>query len=453
MNILIVNTSDVTGGAAIAANRLMEALKEGNVHVRMLVRDKRSQNLSVLSLKPSPLLKLKFVWERAVIWLRNRLSTKNLWQVDIANAGTDITRLPEFQWADVIHLHWVNQGFLSWSDVEHIVKSGKRVVWTLHDQWPYTGICHYTDGCERYQTHCHHCPLLKGGNTDPEADVRGGKDLSYRLFEKKMATYRLINHITFVGCSQWIADLARKSALLQPPQPPRGSEMAREQNARDYSSTPLKVVHIPNTINQRVFRPSDKMAARTAHGLPQDKKLLLFSSLKVTDKRKGIDYLIEACRMMHEQHPEWDSQLGIVVVGKQAEAMQGVFPYPLYAIDYISDEKRMALLYTAVDAFVTPSLQDNLPNTIVEAMSVGTPCVGFRVGGIPEMINHRQDGYVAEPCNAEDLAEGILYVIDKENHESLSQAAAKFAARTYNPTRIARMYEDVYRDNFLDFGF
>ena len=448
MNILIVNTSDNTGGAAIAANRLKGALLDMHYDVRMLVRDSRTQDMRVLPIPRSPWLKLKFVWERAVIWLRNGFNKQKVWLVDIANVGTDITKLPEFQWADVVHLHWVNQSFLSWADVERIVQSGKRVVWTLHDQWPYTGICHYTEGCDRYQTHCHHCPQLKGSGAEPKEKQEVGKDLSYRLFEKKRATYQLINRITFVGCSQWITDLARKSALLQPPLSPRGSKMAEGQNASDYSSTPLRVVHIPNTINMRVFRPTDKAEARKIHGFPQDKTLLLFSSLKVTDKRKGIDYLIEACRLMHQQHPEWDGKLGIVVVGKQAEAMQGVFPYPLYAIPYICDEARMAQLYAAVDAFVTPSLQDNLPNTILEAMSVGTPCVGFRVGGIPEMINHHLDGYVAEPRNAQDLADGILYVIDKENNTTLSEAAAKFAARTYNPTRIARMYEDVYSSQF-----
>lgn len=426
MNVLIINTSEKTGGAAIAANRLMDALNANGLKARMLVRDKQTESLTVSAITRSPKLKWNFVWERACIWKSNHFSKKNLWQIDIANCGTDITELEEFKKADVIHLHWINQGFLSMGGLEKIVQSGKRIVWTLHDQWPYTGICHYTDGCDRYQDHCHHCPLL---------NERKEKDLSYRLFDKKLHLYHLINRITFVGCSQWISELAQKSALLK----------GVQSDSVNGSIAPCKVVHIPNTIDQTVFHPSDKMKARDSHGLPHDKRLLLFSSMKVTDKRKGIDYLVEACRMMHEQHPELDSQIGIVVVGQKTEAMNGMFPYPLHALPYISDERQMALLYTAVDAFVTPSMQDNLPNTIVEAMSVGTPCVGFRVGGIPEMIHHRLDGYVAELQNAQDLAEGILYVLDEENHASLSREAAKYAARTYNPSRIARLYEEVYR--------
>ena len=434
MNVLIVNTSDKTGGAAIAASRLMEALNANGVKARMLVRDKQTECLEVVPVPQSPLLKLRFVWERAVIWMRNWFSKKHLWEVDIANVGTDITRLPEFQWADVIHLHWVNQSFLSWRDIERIVLTGKRVVWTLHDQWPYTGICHYAEDCERYQSHCHHCPLLWGGNDRPDCEETGGKDLSYKLFERKMATYQLVNRITFVGCSEWISNQARKSALLR----------GRQTDKVNGNVPPCRVVHIPNTINQAVFCPSDRASARTSLGLPHDRSLLLFSSLKVTDKRKGIDYLVEACRLLAEQHPHSKERIGIVVVGKNTEAMQGMFPFPLFPLEYITDEQRMALLYTAVDAFITPSLQDNLPNTIVEAMSVGTPCVGFRVGGIPEMIHHLQDGYVAEPQNAQDLADGILYVIDPQHRDTLSRSAAHFAAQTYHPNRIARLYEAVY---------
>lgn len=415
MNVLIVNTSEKTGGAAIAANRLMEALISNGVKAKMLVRDKQTDNLNVCAIPQSSMLRLKFVWERLVIWLHNRLSRQNLWQMDIANTGTDITQLPEFQWADVIHLHWVNQAFLSMRDIEKIVESGKRVVWTLHDQWPYAGICHYTEQCDRYTTHCHDCPLLKG---------HSGKDLSYRLFERKLSLYQHINRIAFIGCSQWITDLAKQSAV----------------------AGGLRVVHIPNAINHAVFHPTDRAEARRAHGLPADKQLLLFSSLKVTDKRKGIDYLVEACRLLAAEHPELKERIGIVVVGKQAESMQGMFPFPLYSIPYISEERKMALLYTAVDAFITPSLQDNLPNTIVEAMSVGTCCVGFRVGGIPEMIHHQQDGYVANPCDAADLAQGIRYVLSPENASRLSLAAAHFAAETYNPSRIARLHEAVYRN-------
>ena len=144
MRVLIVNTSERVGGAAIAANRLMEALKKNGVKVKMLVRDKQTDHLTVLSIGHHWMQPLKFIWERLCIFIANNFSRKNLFQVDIANAGTDITKLSEFQRADVIHLHWVNQGFLSLADIDKVMHAGKPVVITMHDQWYFTGICHYS---------------------------------------------------------------------------------------------------------------------------------------------------------------------------------------------------------------------------------------------------------------------------------------------------------------------
>ena len=157
MRVLLINTSERMGGAAIAASRLLEALKNHGIKAKMLVRDKETDQITVVPLRQSWWLVWKFVWERVVIWMANRFSRKDLFAVDIANTGTDITALPEFQQADVIHLHWINQGMLSMQGVRKILESGKPVVWTMHDLWPCTGICHYTRGCDHYRTECHNC--------------------------------------------------------------------------------------------------------------------------------------------------------------------------------------------------------------------------------------------------------------------------------------------------------
>ena len=141
MRVLIINTSERLGGAAVAASRLMESLKNNGIKAKMLVRDKQTDQISVVGLQRNWWQVWRFVWERIVIWKANRFKKNNLFAVDIANTGTDITSLPEFQQADVIHLHWVNQGMLSLNDIRKILKSGKPVVWTMHDMWPCTGIC------------------------------------------------------------------------------------------------------------------------------------------------------------------------------------------------------------------------------------------------------------------------------------------------------------------------
>lgn len=177
MRVLIINTSERIGGAAVAAGRLMESLKNNGIKAKMLVRDKQTDQISVVGLKRSWLHVWKFMWERIVIWKANRFKKNDLFAVDIANTGTDITSLPEFQQADVIHLHWINQGMLSLNTIRKILTSGKPVVWTMHDMWPCTGICHYARECRNYEQECHHCPYIYGGG--------GKKDLSTRIFRKK----------------------------------------------------------------------------------------------------------------------------------------------------------------------------------------------------------------------------------------------------------------------------
>ena len=412
MRVLIVNTSERTGGAAIAANRLMHALNRNGVEAQMLVRDRKTDALEVVSIPQSWRLKANFLWERGVIWLNNGLSKQGIFQVDIANAGTDITTLPAFRQADVIHLHWVNQGFLSLKNLERICASGKPVVMTLHDQWYFTGICHYSSDCDKYRTQCEKCPMLKGP----------GIDLARRVYNRKRAIYEGRN-ITFVGCSRWMADLARKSSLT------RGHT----------------VTNVPNAIDTDVFKPMDKLEARRRHNLPMDKKLLLFGAQRITDKRKGFDFLVEACEHISMHHPTLPGQLEVVVLGGDAPSVKELLPLPVHIVNYLSNEDDIAQLYNAVDLFVTPSLQDNLPNTIVEAMSCGTPCVGFDVGGIPEMINHKQDGYVADYCDSLDFAQGIAWCLNPDRQPALSAAARAAALATYSQSVAATRYLSIYQ--------
>lgn len=411
MKVLLVNTSERTGGAAIACNRLMEALNHNGVKAKMLVRDKQTTSTYAASIPKGIKQKFDFVWERGVIFLHNRLNKKGIFQVDIANTGTDITRMKEFQEADIIHLHWTNQGFLSLEGLDKILHSGKKIVITMHDQWYFTGICHYSSECKRYQSLCTDCPQLKGIF----------KDISQSIFKKKQAMYSS-SHITFVGCSQWIADMARLSILT------KGQT----------------VTSIPNAIDTNTFSPKDWKLSRRAFGLPEDKKLILFGAQRITDERKGFKYLVEACKIIKEQHPGAASEIGIVVVGGKSEAISNALPLPVFTVPYISEESEMVKLYNAVDIYVTPSLQDNLPNTIVEAMACGIPCVGFRVGGIPEMIDHEANGYVAEYRDANDFAQGILWTLAIENYTELSNAARAKALNTYSESAVAKKYIEVY---------
>ena len=416
MKVLLINTSERTGGAAIACNRLMDALKNNGVRAKMLVRDKQTDRLLVVALRPSVMLPIKFVYERLTIFFHNRFSRKNLFQVDVANAGTDVTHLNEFKQADVIHLHWVNQGFLSLDNLDKIIHSGKKIVITMHDQWYFTGVCHYSGECTKFQTSCEKCELLKGTLYD----------ITKSVFEKKRAIYKDAD-ITFVSCSKWLGNIAKTSLLAQG----------------------HKVVSIPNAIDTDLFRPCSKAEARQRQGLPKNMRLLLFGSQKITDERKGFRFLVEACETIKKNHPELSSQIGVVVLGGQSDVVQSQLPFPVFPISYVSDQQHIVDLYNAVDIYVTPSLQDNLPNTIVEAMSCGVPCVGFNVGGIPEMIDHKQNGYVAKYRDADDFAEGIVWTLNQDGYTKLSELSRAKAVATYSQESVANKYIEIY-DNSGD---
>lgn len=411
MRVLIINTSERIGGAAIAANRLMNALKKYGIKAKMLVRDKQTDRLTVVPIATSWLLPLKFVWERIVIFLANGLNRKLLFQVDIANAGTDITSMAEFKRADVIHLHWVNQGFLSLDNINKIMHSGKKIVITMHDQWYFTSVCHYSGDCIKYRKRCEKCAMMKSG-------VFG--DYAKKVFERKQGIYKDVD-LTFVGCSKWIADMARSSKLTEG----------------------KKVLNIPNAIDTNVFCPNDKLEVRKAFGLPIDKKLLLFGSQRITDERKGFKYLVDALNIIKDINKELANDIELVVVGGDSEKVRNEVPFNIIPVSYVSDIKKMVDLYNAVDIYVTPSLQDNLPNTIVEAMSCGIPCVGFNVGGIPEMIDHKKNGYVAEYKNAKDFADGIIWTLTS-NYGALCGDARGKAIDTYSELAVAKKYVEVY---------
>lgn len=413
MRVLIINTSERIGGAAIAANRLMQALKKNGVKARMLVRDKQTDQLTVVSIGYGWTQPIKFLWERVSIFAANKFSKRNLFLVDIANAGTDITKNIEFERADVIHLHWVNQGYLSINNLNKILHSGKRVVITMHDQWYFTGICHYSGDCDKYTSHCHHCTLMNGTALG---------DFASQLFDKKQHIYE-DSKVTFVGCSQWMANLARTSALTQG----------------------HKVVSIPNAINTEQFRPLDKTAARKELSLPLKGKLLLFGCQRITDERKGFRYLVDALQIIKRDNPEIAQNTEIVVVGGKADSISSHLPFSIIPVSYVSDPKKMIALYNAVDLYVTPSLQDNLPNTIMEALACGTPCVGFDVGGIPEMIDHKKNGYVARYKDSADFAEGIKWVLTSD-HDKLSAKAREKVMNNYTEDIVAKKYIEVYED-------
>ncbi|MDL2257210.1 glycosyltransferase [Bacteroidales bacterium OttesenSCG-928-I14] len=416
MKVVLINTSERTGGAAIACNRLMKALRKNGHEAVTIVLDKQSNDDRVIVAKRGIfnrlLSRFNFYWELLVIFINNRFKKKYLFSVSLANTGFDISKHPLIQNADIIHLHWVNHGFLSLKSIQKLIERGKPVVWTLHDMWSATGICHYPYECTNYQSGCHDCQYLLNPHK---------KDLSYTYFNKKRSLG--LDKIQYVGCSKWIAGETEKGAFL---------------SGASFTS-------IPNPIDTNIFSPKERIEARKRFNLPQDKYLLLFSAAKISDERKGGIYFVEACNYLQTNYPEIAEKTEVLLMGQGDSEFFEQIRLKVNTLSYISDEESMAYAYSAADAFVIPSLGDNLPNTIMESMACGTPCIGFNVGGIPEMIEHKTNGYIAEYKDSKDLMAGIIDVLDPTNLSAYSSNAVKKVNREYKEAVIVQSYTQLYQ--------
>lgn len=407
MKILHLSTSDIDGGAARAAYRLHQGLNQMGVSSYMLVRDKQKKSPSVIS-DTSAITKLGPILNRLPLRKypeRDAVMFSSQWFIDsLAKPIADIN-------PDVVHLHWVCNGFLQ---IETLKKINKPIVWTLHDMWPFTGGCHYTQGCDRYKHQCGSCPILHSQKQ---------KDLSFQTLQRKAKAWKDLK-LTIVTSSRWLAGCANESALF------------KHQS----------VEAIANSIDTKLFRPGLKQSAREILNLPQDKKLLLFVAGSTTgDPRKGFQYLVDALNLL--QH-RGDCTFELAILGEEAPTDASPWTFKTHYLGRFSDEVSLALVYNAADIFIAPSVQDNLPNTVVEALACGTPCIAFKIGGMPDMIDHQQNGYLASPFDIEDLGQGIEWILnDDAKHSELSARARQKAEENFSieqqSAKFLKLYESL----------
>lgn len=416
MKIALVNTFHFSGGAAVACHRLMHALQKNGVDATMLVQEGNFPDRGVTEFQPDYAGRkkafLRFAADRFYFLLYEK-NKEVRFAFSPANIGTDISRHPVIQEAAIIHLHWINFGFLSLGSLKKLVQLNKPIVWTLHDMWAFTGGCHYSGTCTKYYTHCHTCPFLKNAHA---------KDLSYRVFEQKIALFHNAN-ITFVTCSQWLGGLARQSTLLQ--------------------NFPIQA--IPNPIDTTVYKPMLKQQARDALQLPMDKKLILFGAFKISDPRKGFQFLKEALQILKHTYPFQTTGIGLLFFGKtDPDLLKTDLAFPQYHLGKLSSTEKLVQAYNAADVYVLPSLEDNLPNTVIESLACGTPAVAFHTGGLPEMITHGQNGYLASYQSAQDLAAGIYQILFSSAIHELSTQARQHVLINFNEALVAQKYSQLY---------
>lgn len=417
MKILLLNTSDTSGGASQACNRLYRALRQAGADVQFWVNEKNSGDSDIRSFNKNIFQKtvseIRFAAEKISLYPRLK-NWRDIFFFSPANTGMDISAHPAVQWADVIHLHWFNHGFLSLGSLQKLSGLGKKIVWTLHDMWAFTGGCHYSRGCLAFKANCGNCPYLREGGAD---------DLSVKIRNRKYAVYNK-DVFSFVTCSQWLADIASQSALL-----------------REFDIHP-----IPNPIDVNVFKPVEKKIARGNLGLADDKFYILFASQNLGDERKGFRYLKEALDILARRNPEIRGHAELIVFGKTKVDLQSLLPFKLHPLGMLSSSEKIAMSYNAADIFVLPSLEDNLPNTVMESLSCGIPVVAFNTGGIPEMIDHGSNGFLAAQRSANELAEGISKIIRNEApYQSLSDNARRKVLDNFTNDRVSRKYIEVYQ--------
>lgn len=311
---------------------------------------------------------------------------------------------------DIVHLGWVSGGFLP---LNQIGKISKPIVWTLHDLWPLTGGCHYTEGCQRFTDVCGRCPMLNSGREN---------DLSQWIWKQKDKYWKEKN-ITLVAPSKWVAECAQNSSLFKD----------------------KRIAMINHGIDLQRYRPIDRDFARDWLGFPRDKRLLLFGAFNIEDARKGINHLKVAITKLASQHSMND--LHIIVMGNYTEHPLQDVGVPIHFTGYLHDDISVAMIHSAVDLVVVPSSAETFGYMALEAIACGTPVVAFNTTGLVDVVEHERTGYLAELGSPEDLAFGISWVLeDPQRWHVLSQQARQRAEEYFSAATMAEKHIALYRD-------
>jgi glycosyltransferase involved in cell wall biosynthesis len=409
MKILYLNGADNEGGAAKAATRLLDGIRAQGAEASLYVQRKfgdapfvegpESRFGKIMGFARPTL-------EQTILGI-SPAKVKGPFSAAYLPDGL-LPRIEKFA-PDILHLHWVARMMR----IETLGRVQVPIVWTMHDSWAFTGGCYLPFDCTRYQGSCGGCPIL-GSSTE--------EDLSRRVWKRKLQAWANLN-LTLVAPSRWLAGKARESSLFRDAQ----------------------IEVIPNGIDVERYKPLEKTAAREKLSLPQDKKLVLFGAKgALSDRNKGFLHLQKALGELAAGPGRDDVEL--VVFGAAAPSHAPELGFKTHYTGWQHDDVSLALLYAAADVFVLPSISENLPYTVMEAMSCGTPCVGFDQGGVADLIDHRRNGYLAKAYEATDLGRGIAWVLENpERRKQLSVEGRGKVLQQYAEGRVTLRYMELYR--------
>lgn len=365
--------------SASPANRLHRAFREAGVESRILAlysNKNDSPGISVMEKKGRLVSKINNTIQSYLT--RNMLTKYGKFSYPVL--GSDVSVRKEILQADVIYIHWILNGFLSIQSLEELARLNKPIIFVMHDMWTITGGCHHSFDCDKYTVQCQNCQFFASDKV---------RDLSYKGFNKKQRFFSKYQNLYFVSPSIWLYDCAQKSALL-------GSK---------------PVFHIPNVIDTSLFKPFSRKVARQILNLDSKKDIIAFGAMAINSPYKGWKYLKTALNILYESGKR-EIQIVVFGSGPNSEISESI-PFETRFVGFVDNEYATSVIYNAANVFVAPSLADNLPYTILESLSCGTAVTAFEVGGIPELIAHKNNGYLAEHKNSEDLAKGIAYCLEK----------------------------------------
>lgn len=404
--VVLVNHSDTLGGAAIVTFRLMQALRNQGVDARMVVYTKTSDEKNVEMVYTRFIRGMAFCLERLKILPAVGFDYSNLFKVSTGAFGLNVHLHPWVKEADIVCLNWINQGLMSLKGIRKLHDMGKKIVWTLHDMWSMTGICHHAYGCNNYLDQCGNCQFLAGGGSD--------NDLSHRYWKKKRELVSKVP-IHYVTVSHWLEECARHSSLLH--------------------DQKICTIHNPFPIEQFYPRPVRELYSMLS---PDKPNLILFGAARLDDPIKGLDYTIDALNYIFDNHPEIAIKSAVYFYGhlKDRSALDRLrFSHRWMGL--VSDFKIIRYLCASAKVIISTSLYETLGGTLVEGQAGGAIPVTFGGDGRNDVVEHKKNGYIARYKDARDVAEGIMWALNanisrEELHNSVAERfASPIIARKY----------------------
>ncbi|MBD2511215.1 glycosyltransferase family 4 protein [Nostoc muscorum FACHB-395] len=411
MKVLHLSTHDIGGGAARAAYRLHTGLQDIGLQSQMLVQEKSSNDKTVIAPKIrlfQGIAKAKLTFESLPLKLYTQKKNTPFfiqWLPDRV-----IPKVAQIN-PDIINLHWISGAFMQ---IETFSKLKRPLVWTLHDMWGFTGGCHVIGECDRYKVSCGACPQLNSINE---------WDLSRWVWRRKVKAWKNIN-LTLVSPSSWLAECARSSSLFQN----------------------LQIEVIPHGLDTQKYRPINQHFARETLKLPQDKKLILFGAIEATsDRNKGFHLLQPALQELSKAG--WKDNFEVVIFGASQPENPPDLGFKTYYLGHLYDDLSLATVYSAADVMLVPSLQESFGQTASESLACGTPVVAFNSTGLKDIVDHQQNGYLANPYEVDDFAKGIAWILENEQRlEKLSFYARKKAEQEFTIELQARRYSALFEE-------